>query len=563
MSSRFAHLVTACTLAGLVLLRAFPFVWWPGTHFDSDQAIVGLIAKHISELRAFPLYYYGQNYMLAVEAWMAAPVMAATSASVTALKLPLVAINVATVVLLLRILVREAGIGPGVAAIAVLPLALPAAGMAARVTEANGGNVEPWLYVLLLWITRTRPWLFGTILGVGTLHREFTAYGAAALLVMDAIGLVSAPRLVRDSAWRARAAQVARRWAIAGIAFLAVRSAAGALRPFANGLGPGTRGDDPVLVATVVDTLGGRICIDPSTWSERARLLVVDHLPRLVGGTPAPLADYGVHTGVYSGLPGLGPWVAAITAAGLLAGAWHWIAMIRGTGHSRRFQSMGLAAGQVERQFPVPDAAPAPPDTRKLVPDGGQVPTPGSRLPNPDVTHVGSYLVLVGIISTLVYGFLTCSSIRVETMRYNLLGVLIPVGALVMALQAWRAPVVRAGLGAAVVLWCALNTSDVIALTREYVNRRPTDGRQELADVLEQRGVTIAWAQFRNAYHTTFLAGERVRVSASDFVRIQAYANEAARANAPTLSETPCEGSEALVPGMFLCPEPHPPRVPD
>jgi hypothetical protein len=261
---------------------------------------------------------------------------------------------------------------------------------------------------------------------------------------------------------------------------------------------------------------------------------VADHLPRLVGGTPAPLADYGVHTGVYSGVPGLGPWVAAITAAGLLAGAWHWIAMSRGTGRSRPFQSMGGAPGQVE-----------------------------GRLPALDTTHVGSYLVLVGLISTLVYGFLTCSSIRVETMRYNLLGVLIPVGAIVMALQTWRAPVVRAGLGAAVVLWSALNTLDVIALTREYVNRRPTDGRQVLADALEQRGITIARAQFRNAYHTTFLAGERVRVAATDFVRIQAYAEEAARTGAPTLTETPCEGSEALVPGMFLCPERHPPRVPD
>lgn len=554
MSPRFAYLITATVLAGLVLLRAFPFVWWPGAHFDSDQAIVGLMAKHISESRAFPLYYYGQNYMLAVEAWLAAPVMAATSASVTALKMPLVAINVATVILLLRILVREAGLAPGVAAIAVLPLALPAAGIAARVTEANGGNVEPWIYVLLLWITRTRPWAFGTILGVGVLHREFTAYGAAALLVMDALGLTGAPRLVRDAAWRVRATQVAERWGIAGMAFLAVRSVAGALRPFANGLGPGTRGDDPVLVATVVDTLGGRICIDPSTWADRSRLLVVDHLPRLVGGTPAPLADYGVHTGVYSGLPGLGPWVAAITAAGLLAGAWHWFAMSRATRPSRLFQGLGNSRSHVEGRLPVPDAAPAPPDTRRLVPDAPHLPTPDSRLPTHDVTHVGSYLVLVGLISTLVYGFLTCSSIRVETMRYNLLGVMIPVGALVMALQAWRAGVVRAGLGAAVALWCVLNTSDVIALTREYAERQPLDRRQALADALEERGVTIAWAQFRNAYHTTFLAGERVRVSASDFVRIQVYADEAARAGAPTLSEAPCEGGQALVPGVFLCP---------
>jgi hypothetical protein len=58
MSSRTSFWLSALLLlAGLVLLRAFPFVWWPGTHFDSDQAIVGLMAKHISEGRAFPLYY--------------------------------------------------------------------------------------------------------------------------------------------------------------------------------------------------------------------------------------------------------------------------------------------------------------------------------------------------------------------------------------------------------------------------------------------------------------------------------------------------------------------------
>ena len=31
--------------------------------FDSDQAIVGLMAKHLSELRAFPVFFYGQTYM--------------------------------------------------------------------------------------------------------------------------------------------------------------------------------------------------------------------------------------------------------------------------------------------------------------------------------------------------------------------------------------------------------------------------------------------------------------------------------------------------------------------
>ena len=41
--------------------------------FNSDQAIVGLMAKHLSEFRTFPLFYYGQNYMLGVQSWIVAP----------------------------------------------------------------------------------------------------------------------------------------------------------------------------------------------------------------------------------------------------------------------------------------------------------------------------------------------------------------------------------------------------------------------------------------------------------------------------------------------------------
>ena len=99
-----------------------------------------------------------------------------------------------------------------------------------------------------------------------------------------------------------------------------------------------------------------------------------------------------------------------------------------------------------------------------------------------------------------------------------------PVGALVMALQVWTAPPARAGLGAAVALWCVFNTSDVIALAREYSGQPPTDQRRAVADALVDRGIEVAWSPFRTAYHVTFLASERVRVSASDFSRIRAYA---------------------------------------
>lgn len=495
----------------MVLLRAWPFVAWPSAHFDSDQAIVGLMAKHISEGRAFPLYYYGQPYMLAVEAWLAAPVMLAFGPTVTSLKIPLVAINLATVLLLLRISVRDVGLRPALAAIAVMPVALPAAGVAARVVEANGGNAGPWLYVLLLWIARNRPWAFGAILGLGSLQREFTLYGAAALVVMDAGRCVlTRPRTLGTLR------PVVERWTIVSIAAIGVRGIAASLQPFASALGPGTTGADPMVRAWVADPVVGRLCFDPSLWPARASALVTDHLPRLVGGTPAPLQDYGVLTGVFSGTTGLGLWVGALAAVCLAGGVWR------------------ARAGSSARP-PTPAGAQA----------GG---TGWAAFP--------IYLLLIGVISTVVYGFATCSAIHVATLRYNLLTVFAPVGALLVGLRAFTSAPARGGIAAAVALWCALNLSDVLALADEYRRHPPQDQRRAVVDALNERNVEVAWSSYRNAYHLSFIAEERVRVSANDFIRIKEYWEEARRARAPTISEHPCEGGAELVPGLglLLCP---------
>src|SRR2546428_12581251 len=78
----------------LALLRCFVPVYYEGFDFDSDQAVVGLMAKHLSELRAFPLFFYGQHYMLGVQAWLAAPFFLIGGTSVAMLRAPLVIINV-------------------------------------------------------------------------------------------------------------------------------------------------------------------------------------------------------------------------------------------------------------------------------------------------------------------------------------------------------------------------------------------------------------------------------------------------------------------------------------
>src|ERR671939_365164 len=99
--------IASALVLALVVARSSVFVFVGASHFDSDQAVTGLMAKHLSEGRAFPVFWYGQAYLLAVEAWIAAPVMRVAGASVTALKLPLLAINVVVAWLLVRLFERE------------------------------------------------------------------------------------------------------------------------------------------------------------------------------------------------------------------------------------------------------------------------------------------------------------------------------------------------------------------------------------------------------------------------------------------------------------------------
>jgi hypothetical protein len=181
------RVLVALLLIGIVLLRSAVFVLWEESHYDADQAVMGLMAKHLSEGRAFPVFLYGSNHILAVQAWLAAPVFLIAGVSVTALKLPILAINVAIALLLMGSLERFAGLRPAVAWIPVLFFALPAPITSARLLEASGGNVEPLLYALLMWMTRRRPVWCGLLFGIGFLQREFTIYALIALLAVEAI----------------------------------------------------------------------------------------------------------------------------------------------------------------------------------------------------------------------------------------------------------------------------------------------------------------------------------------------------------------------------------------
>jgi hypothetical protein len=284
--------VAVAAALALVLARSFVFVFFEGANFDSDQAVFGLMAKHLAELRAFPLFMYAQSYMLAVTTWIAAPLVAVLGPTVTALKLPVLAINLAAAWLLVVTLVRDARLRPWAAFTAALPFTVPPVVTTALLTQHMGGNVEPFLYVLLLWILRSRPVAFGVVGAVGCLHREFTAYGVVALIVIDVLR-----GRVRDRGRRAF-------WLRAALAGVLVVALVEVLRPYSTyaserGAGIGWKGLGPALA---------RLCA-----------LVDRTLPLLAGFFPYPVARLNVRSTLVQAP--LGPLLgfAALLAALVLA----------------------------------------------------------------------------------------------------------------------------------------------------------------------------------------------------------------------------------------------------
>ena len=89
-----------------MLQRALVYLLFERVGFDADQAIVGLMAKHLSQGRAFPLFLYGQTYMLAIKAWAAVPFFLIGGPTVGALRLSMLAWNVAFGFLLVAMCLR-------------------------------------------------------------------------------------------------------------------------------------------------------------------------------------------------------------------------------------------------------------------------------------------------------------------------------------------------------------------------------------------------------------------------------------------------------------------------
>jgi hypothetical protein len=240
----------------------------------------------------------------------------------------------------------------------------------------------------------------------------------------------------------------------------------------------------------------------------RAAAVVGHHLPTMAGGAPGPLAEASISTGVGAGNPGLPVWVLALIAA-------------------------SLSAGVTPAQRRAPAAEPA----------GG---APDAALP--------AYLCLTGLSSIAVYTFVACSAISLDTLRYDLLALLLPVGALLHGLGSASAPV-RAGLTTATLLWTLLSADDYRALAAETRTGRWPDPRGEATARLVAAPIDVLWGDARLAYVVSFRSQERVVVAPVTVHRIDDYARRARAANARFLGLASCSGDQ-LAPGIWLCPPP-------
>jgi hypothetical protein len=516
----------------VVLGRSAVFVFWPGAHFDSDQAVTGLMAKHLAELRAFPVFWYGQTYMLGVEAWLAAPLMAVFGASVTALKLPLLAMNAAIALLLFRGLASDAGLDDLRAGFATLFFVLAAPITTAHFLTANGGNVEPALYVLLLWFLRRRPIWFGLVLGVGFLNREFTIYGAAALVALDAARRALVTR------------EAARRYGLAFGTAALVWIAFLVLRHLSSAAGPGTSTADlsANLAGNNLLQVAQRLCLDPRAIAAGVSRIFTLHWPELFGLEPQPLTDFGIESTVRQGLTG-SAWLLVPLVG---------IPVVRAFRRRNREPRTPIPGPR----SPIPGPRSPIPGPRSPIPDPqSPIPDPQSPIPDPQSPNFDAYLILVAAFSLAGYLIGRCGAIDFYTMRYELLSVVGAVGLAGWYLRTERSRVLAGVWSLCCVAVFAVSLTAHGRLIAEYAARPPVPLKQELIRQLDARNIRYAYADFWTAYYVDFMTRERIIVASDDAVKVRSYNRlvDAHRGEAIRISRRPCQGGEPLTPQFWSC----------
>src|SRR5438094_5968805 len=114
----FALGLAVALLVGMALRLAV--IASPLGALDGDEAVVGLMARHIAFLGDRPVFYYGQPYLGSLEAFAAAPLFRVFGSSTLLLKLVPTVFSLGFLVLSAVLARRLFGIGPALATAAYL-----------------------------------------------------------------------------------------------------------------------------------------------------------------------------------------------------------------------------------------------------------------------------------------------------------------------------------------------------------------------------------------------------------------------------------------------------------
>jgi hypothetical protein len=362
---------------------------------------------------------------------------------------------------------------------------------AAFLVEAQGGNVEPFLYVILLWFLRQRPIAFGLVLGIGVMNREFTLYAVPVLL---ALAVIETPRLSR---------QALARLATSTLVAVAVWQSVQTLKPYADLMGPGTRGQllrgSP---GSQVANLAARFRWEPALVPARVAAWTTEVGPALLGARP--------HDDLVAPQ---GHWPAGAALVGLIGVACFVLA--------RRSWPGGRFLGRVRTALAS--------------------------------TGFAWYLAGVGSLAVAVY--VSGRPVGFGTARYALLGLLVPIGLVAAGLASGPPRWARLAIVSGVLVWTAASAADSARLAWRYAHDPPLNHVRVLSNELVARGIRVAEAPYWRAYRISFIAREQVKVASTDMLRIQEY-EALAWAEGPRLlriQEAPCPGG-TQIDMWYLCP---------
>jgi hypothetical protein len=198
-ASEVFFLIAAITIA---LLLRLDFIWAASGTIDGDEAIVGLMGKHILEGRNIPVFYYGQHYMGSLEALMAS--ISFFIFGISPMTLQLVPLTFSLVLIPLVYLLGRTVMSTRCGAVAALLTAVPPPALVVWSSKARGGFIEVVvlgtlaLLITALWYQKPAeklryPAAIGFILGVGWWVNNQIAYFVIPIALCSLIHTIGRP----------------------------------------------------------------------------------------------------------------------------------------------------------------------------------------------------------------------------------------------------------------------------------------------------------------------------------------------------------------------------------